>query len=200
MGVAITGYTEAKIGEKWYCIDFYQYDREDHLHIVPCIEGASSCAGALDEDCDVWRIEVPTELSDLVRKECTASDGTLYGENDQNWKPWHKVEGTWFSEVDLSQPEFCGFFPKQSMADYLLDPESNELDEYEMISVDEYRELDEEAMKAYQYYEYTPKYGHRGILRRFKEAVEKRIDVFNEYLPYRERIGFADVRVILIYS
>ena len=68
--------------KKWYCTDLYQYDREGHLHIVPCIEGVSACAGALDEDCDVWRIEVPTELSDLVRKECTASDGTLYGVND----------------------------------------------------------------------------------------------------------------------
>ena len=200
MGIHITGYTEARVGDRWFCLDFYQYGRDGKLHIVPCIEGSSYCAGALDEDCDVRRIDVPTDLSDLVRTECTASDGTLYGETDQYWKPWHMVEGTWFGKVDLSQPEFCGFFPRQAMADYLLDPECNEMNEDEMISVEEYRELDEESMKAYQYYEYTPKYGHRGILRRFKEAVEKRIDVFNESLSYEEEIGFADVRVVLVYS
>ena len=53
MSISVTGYTEAKIEGKWYCIDFFQYDMNGHVHHIPCIEGQSIVHTALQWDCDM---------------------------------------------------------------------------------------------------------------------------------------------------
>ena len=137
MSISVTGYTEAKIDGQWYCIDFYQYDMAGHVHHIPCLEGQSIVRTALDWDCDVDRIAVPTDLSDQVRAECTGRDGKLLGEGDPHWNPWNMVRGSWFGSVDLSQPEYCGYFPRQAVADYLSNPHEMSLNEDDMIPVQE---------------------------------------------------------------
>ena len=72
------------------------------------------------------------------------------------------VRGSWFGSVDLDQPEYFGYFPRQAVADYLSNPHDVTLDESDMIPVEEYRELPEEEKKAYQYYKYTGPYDNRG--------------------------------------
>ena len=163
MSISVTGYTEAKIEGKWYCIDFFQYDMNGHVHHIPCVEGQSIVHTALQWECDMDRIGVPTDLSPQVKAECTGRDGKLFGEDDPHWNPWHMVRGSWFGSVDLDQPEHCGYFPRQAVADYLSNPHDVTLDEGDMIPVEEYRELPEEEKKAYQYYEYTSPYGNRSI-------------------------------------
>ena len=149
MSISVTGYTEAKIEGKWYCIDFFQYDMNGHVHHIPCIEGQSIVHTALQWDCDMDCIGVPTDLSPQVKAECTGREGKLFGEDDPHWIPWHTVRGSWFGSVDLDQPEYCGYFPRQAVADYLSNPHDVTLDESDMIPVEEY-------------YKYTGPYDNRG--------------------------------------
>ena len=67
MSISVTGYTEAKIEGKWYCIDFFQYDMNGHVHHIPCVEGQSIVHTALQWECDMDRIGVPTDLSPQVK-------------------------------------------------------------------------------------------------------------------------------------
>jgi len=202
MSTHVIGYTEAKIDGKWYCIDFFQYDKTGHIHHQPCIEGQSMVASALDWDCEIDRIAIPTDLSEQVRATCTGSNGKLFGESDPHWNPWHMVKGSWFASVNLSQPEYCGFFPREDIANYLSDP-SNPLDENCMLPAEDYHELSEEERKAYQYYEYTAPYGNRQIMRDFKECVLARIKAWNNEIAYCDdhaEINLSDVRVLIIYD
>ena len=48
MGIYVTGYTEARVDGKWVCIDFWQPDENGKYHHVPCIEGQSMVAQALE--------------------------------------------------------------------------------------------------------------------------------------------------------
>lgn len=66
-----------------------------------------------------------------------------------------------------------------------------------------YQELDTEAKKAYQYYEYTPPYGSRSILREFYQAVSARVQAFNRNLAWEDEdsaISLRDVRVLILES
>lgn len=70
-----------------------------------------------------------------------------------------------------------------------------------MLSPEEYRDLSDEEKKAYQYCEYTPAWGNRAILRRFKQAVMDRIHVWNNHISWHQgnqEISLSDVRVLLI--
>ena len=75
----------------------------------------------------------------------------VLGTKQMDGRPWHMVPGSWFTKADLDQPEYCGYFPRQAVADYLSNPHDVTLDESDMIPVEEYRELPEEEKKAYQY-------------------------------------------------
>ena len=156
---------------------------------------------ALKWECDMDSISIPDDLSDQVRKACTRKDGKLLGEDDPYWHPWYIVPGEWFESVDLTQPEYCGFFPRQAVANYLCNPAENDMDEDEMLSAQDYHDLGEEEKKAYQYFEYTPSWGHRRILREFKENVLARVNAWNSEIAYCKeemQVGLSDVRVLLI--
>ena len=202
MSIWLTGYTEALIQGKWHGIDFYQHDAAGHLHIVPCITGQSFVRQALEWDCDMQNlIGVPDGLSDEVRKECSGSDGVLYGTEEQRWHFWYTIDGSWFERVDFSIPESCGFFPRQEISRYQSNPDEYTLDEEKMISVEEYQKLDAEAKKAYQYYEYTNPAGNRAILQEFKQAVMDRIMAYNRNLTWKDEtlsIGAQNVRVLIL--
>jgi len=200
MSVYVTGYTEARIDGKWYCIDFFQYDMTGRQYHIPCLEGQSMVNAALDSECEMERIPVPTDVSDQVRAACTGSDGTLFGEG-KSYNPWHLIRGSWFGSVDLSQPELCGFFSRQDIANYLSNPSETEIDEVDMLYAQEYHELPDEEKKAYQYFEYTPTCGYRAIMRRFKQAVLDRIEVWNDMISWHgdnKRISLSDVRVLVV--
>ena len=54
-----------------------RYDMNGHVHHLPCIEGQRIVHTALQWDCDMDRIGVPTDLSPQVKAECTGRDGKL---------------------------------------------------------------------------------------------------------------------------
>lgn len=202
MSIYVTGYTEARIKGKWYCIDFYQYDSKGKLSHVPCITGQSMVRYALEWDCDLQNhMGPPEDISDGVREKCSNDQGVLYGTGELNWCHWYIVEGQWFSKVNLNLPECCGFFPRQSVSRYLANTDDNEIDKEKMLSIEEYQALDAEAKKAYQYFEYTSPYGSRRILHDFKQAVMERMWAYNSSLTYEDRdleIGLNDIRVLIL--
>ena len=202
MGVYVTGYTEAKVNGKWHCIDFYQYDSRGKLSIIPCITGQSFVFQAVEWDCDADRMMgAPTDVSDRVREKCSNDKGILYGTEDLNWCSWYIVDGGWFEKANLSMPEYCGFFPRQGVSYYLSNPDENELNTEDMLSIEEYQTLEAEVKKAYQYFEYTEPYGSRAILRDFKRAVTERVWAYNRGLSWEDReleISLNDVRVLIL--
>ena len=201
MSTFITGYTEAKMKGKWYCIDFFQYDEDGNVKHRPCIEGQSMIRHALEWDCSMEEISVPDDLSEKVRELCTGSDGNLLGSGEDKWYSWHKIHGTWFGKADLDQPEFCGFFPTSELSYYLSNPDENWLNENNMISVQEYHALPDEERKAYRYYEYTNPSGSRKIMQDFKRAVMQRVDEYNASIAWlinHEEITLSDVRVLIL--
>ena len=110
------------------------------------------------------------------------------------------VEGSWFEKANLSMPEYCGFFPRQGVSYYLSNPDENELNTEDMLSIEEYQTLEAEVKKAYQYFEYTEPYGSRTILREFKSAVTERVWAYNRGLSWEDReleISLNDVRVLI---
>ena len=121
MSVWLDGYTEAKVNGQWQCIDFFQQDVKGRLRIVPCVTGQSLVKQALEWDCD-WQylMAPPGDLSDAVKKECTGDDGVLAGTENPRWRSWYVIDGKWFEKVDFSIPEYCGFFPRQAVANYLV--------------------------------------------------------------------------------
>ena len=195
MGIYVTGYTEARVDGKWVCIDFWQPDENGKYHHVPCIEGQSMVAQALEDGCQMENIWTPEDLSERVREMCLHKDGTLIGTKQMDGRPWHMVPGSWFTKADLNQPEYCGFFPRQMVADYLANPDGIEINEDEMLFPGEYTALDEESKKGYQYFEYTPQWGSRTILRRMKRNVLARVEAYHDR-TYKD-ITLSDVRVLL---
>ena len=195
MGIYVTGYTEAKIKDKWHCIDFWQYGADGKLCHVPCIEGQSMVAQALEWDCEADRIPIPEDLSEQVRAMCTHKDGALIGTKQLDGNPWHMVKGRWFERADLDQPEFCGFFPRHDVAAHLANPDGQDINEEDMIPASDFRALDDEEKKAYQYFEYTPRWGNRSILRRFKADVIARMNAWNDRTL--DDISLSDIRVLI---
>ena len=202
MSTWIDGYTEARINGKWQCIDFFQYDIEGKLHHVPCITGQSFVCSTLEWNCEMENtIGVPEDLSELVRRECSSSDGVLYGTGELRWYQWYIVEGRWFAAVNLEVPEYCGFFSREDICRYLSNPDENDLNPEKMLSIEEYQALEPEIKKAYQYYEYTDPTGSRRIMRDFKQAVMDRIRAFNNSLTWENmklEITPSDVRVLIL--
>lgn len=204
MSIWVDGFTEARINGKWHCIDFHQYDMDGKLCHIPCITGQSFVYHALEWDCNLQDLMgVPDDLSEEVRKKCSADDGVLYGTGDQNWYHWHVLEGSWFNTVNLEVPESCGFFPRNDVCRYLSNPEDNELNSEEMLSIEDYQALEPEVKKAYQYFEYTDPSGTRQIMREFKQAVLERVWAFNRNLSWEshvKEITLSDVRIVIIVS
>ena len=120
MGIDVTGYIEARINGKWHCIDFHQRDTKGQFRLIPCITRRSTLAGVLEDDCVLQRLAGPPDnLSDEVQRLNTSEDGAIYGTGEWIGFRWFAVQGEWFKRTNLSLPEYCGFFSRQSVVDYL---------------------------------------------------------------------------------
>lgn len=197
MGTEYTVYCEARIGGRWHNIDFYQRPIGRDLMISPVIWGKSAIGAALN-----WYI-IPTR----IRKD-DISQVTRAAESDKSddWQ-WQYIPGSWFIDKDLDAPEFCGYFPRQEVLDYkagLADLICTE----DMLDTEAYLALPDDGKIAYQYFEYTEKWGARHVTQMIKHAVECRIRAANDWLwsiPKDERgdtdsIGWSDVRLIVYTS
>ena len=202
MSMIVTGYTEARVENRWVNIDFFVYDQHGKLKIVPCIEGHSFAYDALEQDTSMyWLSTAPDDLSDVVKKVSTTPDGTLIGTDDDYDHFWFCIDGSWFQKINLNMPEHCGFFPRQAIVNYLSNPTENDLDSEVMLSIEGYQALEAEVKKAYQYFEYTSEWSGRQILRELKDAVQSRVVAFNRVRDFQKQdiaITLDDVRVVLL--
>ena len=202
MSMIVTGYTEARVENRWVNIDFFVYDQHGKLKIVPCIEGHSFAYDALEQDTSMyWLSTAPDDLSDVVKKVSTTPDGTLIGTDDDYDHFWFCIDGSWFQKINLNMPEHCGFFPRQAIVNYLGNPAENDLDLEVMLSIEGYQALEAEVKKAYQYFEYTSEWSGRQILRELKDAVQSRVVAFNRVRDFQKQdiaITLDDVRVVLL--
>lgn len=202
MSIYIKGFTEAKTDGKWRCIDFFQEKADGSMQYVNCISGCSTEKHILDWNCNPYALNCPPDdLSEGVRTACTSRTGVLCGTDpSKDGCYWYEISGYWFKNADLSIPEYCGFFPRQKLGDYLRNPEENNLDTDSVLSVEEYRKLPPEEKQAYQYYEYDEPFGELQTLRRFKDAVQSRIEAYNRDMPEERMISFSDIRVLILES
>lgn len=202
MSVYIRGFTEAKIDGKWHCLDYFQEKPDGSMQYVKCISGYSILKHILDWYCNPIALSrPPKDLSDSVRRICTSRTDILRGTDpSKDGCYWYEISGAWFKNVDLSIPEYCGFFPRQKLGEYLRNLEENSLDTDSILSVEEYRKLPPEEKQAYQYYEYDEPCGEFQTLRRFKDAVWSRIEAYNRDLPEERMISFSDIRVLILES
>ena len=202
MSMMITGYTEARIEDRWVDIDFFVYDQHSELKIVPCIEGHSFAYDALEQGTYMYRLSTaPDDLSDAVKKVSASPDGTLIGADDDYDHFWFCIDGSWFQKVNLNMPEHCGFFPRQAIVNYMSNPAENDLDMEVMLSIEGYQALEAEVKKAYQYFEYTSEWSNRQVLRDLKDAVLSRLVAFNRsrnLQKHDKAISLSDVRVVLL--
>ena len=202
MSIRVTGYTEARVEDRWVNIDFFIYDQHGRLKIVPCIDGASFTFDSLERDTSMYRFYgVPDDLSFAVKKECILPNGTLKGADNNFDYSWFCIDGSWFQKVNLNMPEHCGFFPRQAIVNYLSNPTENDLDSEVMLSIEGYQALEAEVKKAYQYFEYTSEWSNRQVLRDLKDAVLSRLVAFNRsrnLQKHDKAISLSDVRVVLL--
>lgn len=194
MGITYTLYCEAKIGDKWYNIDFYQRPLDGAPKLTPVIWGKSVIRSAID-----WYVHpVPLDAG-------TLSDVTRGQESDkaQDYQ-WKFIPGSWFIGKELDTPEYCGYFPKQEVLDFksgLTDMICSE----DMLDTEAYLALPDEGKIAYQYFEWTEEWGPRYVLKLIQHGVEERIRACNEWLfsiPKELRgntdgISWGDVRLVV---
>ena len=202
MSTRVTGYTEARVENKWVNIDFFIYDQRGDLKIVPCIEGASFTFDSLERDASMYRLSsAPDDLSAAVKKECIPANDMLKGSETLFDYSWFCIDGSWFQRVNLNMPERCGFFPRKAVTDYLYNPDDHDLDMETMLTIEDYQALEAEVKKAYQYFEYTSGWSSRQILRDLKDDVLSRVVAFNRIRNWQKNdmeITLNDVRVVLL--
>ena len=85
---------------------------------------------------------------------------------------------------------------------FAVDGEVYDLDGKKLIVIGgAYQNLDGEAKKAYQYYEYSNPAGNRAIMQEFKQAVMDRIIAYNRNLSWKDEnlsISAQNVRVLIL--
>ena len=207
MSISVDVYTEAKIDGVWTNIDFWVHyppgrpasESGIKEHIVPCLIGGSSVNNTL-RHLDVCTSIPYHELSDTL-KSCIPDPG-----DGDAWM-LKTIPAGWLYARNLDLPEFSGYLPRQNILNY----ESGvtyDLDDSEMISPAEYRALSQDEQSAYQYYEWTERWGERDILRRIKAAVLERMASYDDFCRAWDRekkafvpqqIDWPDVRLV-IYS
>lgn len=205
MSISVDVYTEAKIDGVWTNIDFWVHyppgrplsDSGATQHIVPCLTGGRSVDYAL-RHLDVCTHIPYAELSDTL-KQCIPDPGS-----DSVWR-LKTIPAGWLYAKNLDLPEFSGYLPRQCILDY----ESGvtyELDDSDMITPLEYRALSQDEQAAYQYYEWTERWGERDVLRRIKGAVHERMISYDDFCRAWDRekkafmppqVDWPDVRLVI---
>lgn len=199
-------YTEAKIDGVWTNIDFwtrYPPGRPNvgdnrGEHIVPSLNGGSRLYSVL-RDLDICYPLKHEELSSTLQQHIHKID------ESEAWT-LKAFPAAWLYAKNLDLPEYGGYLTRQSILNYESGLSHGELSDYDMLTPEEYRNLSPDEQSAYQYYEWTEKWGERDILKRIKENVQERMLAYDDYgrawdstqkkfLP--EQIDWPDVRVVV---
>lgn len=154
MSVSYLFFTELKIDGIWHCISrtAWKFEPIKHRTLIPTYVCQSRIAfenayGKLREESYSVKVE---ELSEELQAELLSNDlseeGLTFAINIVDID----------SCIGSNEVEFSGFALRSEVRDYEKGYES---DIYDYISVDEYKKMDDELKKAYQYYEWNDRHG-----------------------------------------
>lgn len=168
MSVWVDCYAEAKVNGVWKSVDFFS-KRGNEFVIAPIMEGQSMFYSAITWEAANERVSY-SDLSEELRG--------MWPDNE--YVSWYKIPGSWFEIRDLEQPEFCGYIPRQQVADFKAG-EIDEINDEELICASEFAAMTPDAQRGYDYIEYTNPFSVRDYMRRLKRGMEDRMVQYNEY-------------------
>lgn len=189
MGTTYTLFTEVEVRDKWYCINeiVTRLNPTEHLVIVPTLRTNAQMSFAkanreLNEDGYGIRCE---ELSENLR---AAVDEWLTPEHSSLIAiPYDKIA----SQLNASGKEHCAFALRSEVAAY----ENGESDDiWDYVSVNEYKRMDEELKKAYQYYEWNDMSGTYRYYEIIGQAVSHQLENWNAVNPSEQ---IDEIRVVM---
>lgn len=192
MGTTYTLFTEIKADGRWICIngEVKRLQPIEHPVMVPTLrtDARLSFANAyreLKEDGYGIRLE---EISDNLR---TAVVNWLNPETCLDFAVDYDMIRTICSRTGK---EHCAFALRSEVADF----ENGESDDiWEFVSATEYRKMDEELRKAYQYYEWNAQSGAYRYYEEIGFAVKTQLIGWQTVNP---GIPVEDVRIIVFTS
>lgn len=150
MGTTYSLFTEAKVNGKWYCINetVIQLQPTEHPVVVPTLRtNARMSFAKADRELheDGYSIKLD-EVSESLRKTVVEWLNPEY--SSILAVPYDKIA----SQVNATGKEHCAFALRSEVAAY----ENGESDDiWDFVSVNEYKRMDDELKKAYQYYEWN---------------------------------------------
>ena len=194
MGLVYTCYAEAKIDGQWHGIDLYARDEEGQLKPVPLVSGKSVIGSMIE-----WLgKDVPISRDELAPE--TREDHPWLFEHDTSWGTHvRQIPGGMLAPRHNDYPEFGAFVAKDQMYTYLG---GSRLDIDDWLTPEDFRSLPEDVRSGYQWFEWTPKYGDKYWFNRLADALETRIDVYNEehFTDTDDALTVDRCRVILFIS
>lgn len=181
-------FTEMKYNDKWYCINpsTIVFDPTPHNRIIPTDNYNWSFGKdkTFDKLKEYGHKIAPEEISSNLLNSLDAWGLTAYD------LCYVIDEETIFHILAHTEVQKSGFVLKSQIVDY----EARKLfDITEYLSNDEYKDLDDEGKKAYQYYEWRERYGWFDDLEVFKKETETQ-QVYIDIVNGKDYVG--DIRLL----
>lgn len=178
-------FIEIKKPDGWEGINFYRKGADGKFQIVPIVNGMSMLGMIIDFSGENWPV---SNISDELK--------AVYSTEDFNWYQWD-IKSI-LTNGNLMQPEFSGFIPKQMKYDFEA-KDTYEIPEDQLLTPEEFKDLDPVTKEAYVYYEWTPAYGSRSVMREVLAGVNARIDAYNEE-HYTDEATLENTRLVYVIS
>lgn len=203
MSVYVDVYAQAKIKGVWRSIDFWQKNIDGEYRRVQILTGSSTIAQAVRDIDGVYPIHI-SQVADEIRSVIShTDDGALFTGDTV-----YQLPGEDLLQRDFSQPDCCGFFPRDLIAKYKADP-SFELWECERLYPDEFQELDKDTRKAYEYFEIQNPFGEYAVAKKIKGGLIDRVNAWNDHgiyslqnnnFDFESEISLSDTKAIIVIS
>ena len=192
MSTTYTIFTEVKVNNTWHCIDPLSIRQMpiEHPVIVPTFQTDARTAfeQAYRQLIDDGRCISPNDISENLKKSIT--DWLEPGDRSICAINYDCIR----KRLNASGKEHCAFALKSEVAAFEND-ESEDI--WDFVSVNEYKRMDEELKKAYQYYEWN---GRSGAYR-FYDQIQKTIfSHLSDWKTVNQAEAVEDIRVLLFVS
>ena len=197
MSTTYTLFTEVMGTDHWYCInplikkiDLTADSSENELMLVPTFETNARHDFEkiyylmLDDGYRIGREDLSHDL--LSEMEHRAAE--LY--NPVLAIDYDRITGY----LHMQGKEHCAFALRSDVAAY---ENGHEDDIYDYVGVDEYRDMDAELKKAYQYYEWNSSHGVFRYYSEIKDCVDKQLA---DWQYVNKRRSIVRVRLVLFIS
>ncbi len=182
-------FTEVKLNSAWHCINgmVARIKPREHFVIAPTFHTDARRhfeKAFMQLSDDGYRIGID-ELSENL---CIAATEWISpGDGIMLAIPYDEI----LKVLNASGKEHCAFALRSDVADF----ENNEVDDIcEYVSVKEYRQMNDELKKAYQYYEWNDRLG---VYRYYDELYKKIVSQVQDWKTVNPREIIDDIRIIL---